>query len=131
MTALYDVIDESLKVVYDNYLKKTLQEEKRIDKVIIGVVTDGDDTVLNADQKSNKIAEIKQYLKMLRGNGDIKKNFLVSSVLIGLTGTDFSENKLKEIKKELSFDESVSINQADEQSIRKAFKLFSTNAINV
>jgi hypothetical protein len=68
---------------------------------------------------------------MLRGNGDIKKNFLVSSVLIGLTGTDFSENKLKEIKKELSFDESVSINQADEQSIRKAFKLFSTNAINV
>lgn len=68
---------------------------------------------------------------MLRGSGDIKKNFLVSSVLIGLTGTDFSENKLKEIKKELSFDESVSINQADEQSIRKAFKLFSTNAINV
>ena len=64
-------------------------------------------------------------------NPDIKKNFLVSSVLIGLTGTDFSENKLKEIKKELSFDESVSINQADEQSIRKAFKLFSTNAINV
>jgi hypothetical protein len=131
MTALYDVIDESLKVIYDNYLKKTMLEEKRIDKVIIGVITDGEDTVLGSDQKNNKIAEIKQYLKMLRGDGDIKKNFLISSVLIGLTGTDFSENKLKEIKKELSFDESVSINQADEQSIRRAFKLFSTNAINV
>jgi len=131
MTALYDVIDESLKVVYDNYLKKTMQEEKRIDKMIIGVITDGEDTVLSDEQKNNRIVEIKQYLKMLRGNGDIKKNFLVSSVLIGLTGTDFSENKLKEIKKELSFDESVSIIQSDEQSIRKAFKLFSTNAINV
>jgi uncharacterized protein YnzC (UPF0291/DUF896 family) len=131
MTALYNVIDESLKVVYDDYLKRTMEEDKRIDKVIIGVITDGEDTVVSGSEKSNKIAEIKQYLKMLRGSGDIKKNFLVSSVLIGLTGTDFSENKLKEIKKELSFDESVSINQADEQSIRKAFKLFSTNAINV
>lgn len=131
MTALYNVIDESLKVVYDDYLKRTMEEDKRIDKVIVGVITDGEDTVVSGTEKSNKIAEIKQYLKMLRGSGDIKKNFLVSSVLIGLTGTDFSENKLKEIKKELSFDESVSINQADEQSIRKAFKLFSTNAINV
>lgn len=130
-TALYNVIDESLKVIYDDYLKPTMENEKRIDKVIIGVITDGEDTVLDGTDKTNKITEIKQYLKMLRGNGDIKKNFLVSSVLIGLTGTDFSENKLKEIKKELSFDESVSINQADEQSIRKAFKLFSTNAINV
>jgi hypothetical protein len=62
---------------------------------------------------------------------DVSKCFLASSVLIGLTGNDFSETKLKEIKKELSFDEYISINQSDEQSIRKAFKLFSTNAINV
>lgn len=130
-TALYDTIDESLKVVYDNYLKKTMENEKRIDKLIIGVVTDGEDTVLNTQQKEQKIDEIKRYLKMLRGDGDIRKSFLVSSVLIGLTGSEFSDNKLKEIKKELSFDESVSIIQADEQSIRKAFKLFSTNAINV
>lgn len=130
-TALYDVIDESLKVAYDLYLKKTMEEEKRIDKLIIGVVTDGEDTVLNSEQKDQKINEIKRYLKMLRGDGDIKKCFLVSSVLIGLTGSDFSETRLKEIKKELSFDESISINQADEQSIRKAFNLFSTNALNI
>jgi|GEM_PF-5387152 len=130
-TALYDVIDESLKVVYDNYLKKAFEEEKRIDKVVIGVITDGEETVLEGQQKAEKVEEIKKYLRMLRGNGDKSKCFLESSVLIGLTGSDFSETKLKEIKHELNFDEYVSINQSDEQSIRKAFKLFSTNALNV
>ncbi len=131
MTALYEVIHESLKVVYEKYLKETMEKDFRINKVIIGVITDGVDTVLDEEQKTHKISEIKQYLRMLRGNGDMKKNFLISSVLIGLTGSDFSDNKLKEIKKELTFDESISINQADDQSIRKAFKLFSTNTINI
>jgi hypothetical protein len=130
-TALYDVIDESIKVVYDNYLMKAMHEDKRIDKVVIGVITDGEDTVLDEQSKSIRIAEIKKYLNILRGNGDVSKCFLVSSVLIGLTGNDFSDNKLKEIKGELSFDESISINQLDEHSIRQAFKLFSTNALNV
>ncbi|MBX3008043.1 MAG: VWA domain-containing protein [Melioribacteraceae bacterium] len=131
-TALYDVIDESIKVIYDNYLKKAMDEEKRIDKVAIGVITDGEDTVItDAHQKASKISEIRKYLNILRGQGDLSKCFLVSSVLIGLTGTDFSESKLKEIKSELTFDEIISINQSDEHSIRQAFKLFSTNAINV
>ena len=38
---------------------------------------------------------------------------------------------IEKIKGELSFDESISINQLDEHSIRQAFKLFSTNALNV
>ena len=146
MTALYDVIEESLKVVYDNYLKKTMEEHSRIDKVIIGVITDGEDTIISdsvrfdssgnereeyKNKKSGKLKSIETILKKLRGDGKLEKQFLVSSVLIGLTSNDFTDKKLKEIKKELNFDESVSINQADEQSIRKAFKLFSTNAINV
>nr|MCZ7603059.1 hypothetical protein [Melioribacteraceae bacterium] len=130
-TALYDVIYESIKVVYDNYLMKAMHEEKRIDKVVIGVITDGEDTVLDEQSKSRQITEIKKYLNILRGDGDFSKCFLVSSVLIGLTGNDFSDNKLKEIKRELGFDESISINQLDEHSIRQAFKLFSTNALNV
>ena len=70
-------------------------------------------------------------MQRLRGNGDVSQAMLVSSVLIGLTGTEFSELKLKEMKRELNFDEAISINQANDQSIRKAFKLFSTNALNI
>jgi len=128
-TALYDTIHRSLKVMYEIHLKPELEKNGRLDKVCIGVITDGEDTMLNESQKAQRINEIKQYLTILRG--EIRKNFLVSSVLIGLTSNEFSDNKLKEIRKELNFDESISIIQADEQSIRKAFKLFSSKATNV
>jgi hypothetical protein len=127
-TALYDTIHRSLKVIYEIHLKPELDKNGRLDKVCIGVITDGDDTMLNELQKTQRINEIKQYLTILRG--EIRKNFLVSSVLIGLTSNEFSDNKLKEIRKELNFDESISIIQADEHSIRKAFKLFSSKASN-
>lgn len=131
MTALYDVIYESLQIIYDQYLKNAMIEDKRIDKVSIGVLTDGEDTVLDSTGKKSRISDIVKYIRMLRGAGNEKLKFLVSSVLIGLTSTEFSEKKLQQIKEELTFDESISINQADEKSIRKAFKLFSTNALNV
>lgn len=140
MTALYDVIEESLKIIFHEHLEKTMEKENRIDKVCIGVITDGEDTIIegiNCKNKSEyearravKVKSILETMKLLRGNGDIRKCFLASSVLIGLTGSQFSEKKLKEIKKELSFDTCISIKQSDDHSIRQAFKLFSTNAVN-
>jgi hypothetical protein len=141
-TALYDTLEESINVIYDDYLKLGLEKDKIVHKVVIGLITDGEDTYIDNTSRFNnpelyerkkeeKIKNINTAMKRLRGNDDLSKCFLASSVLIGLTGNDFSETKLKEIKKELSFDEYISINQSDEQSIRKAFKLFSTNAINV
>lgn len=128
-TALYDTIQRSLKVMYEIHLKPELDKNGRYDKVIIGVITDGEDTMLDGPQKTQRINEIKQYLTILRG--ELRKSYLVSSVLIGLTGNEFTDNKLKEIRKEMNFDESISIIQADEHSIRKAFKLFTGKATNV
>jgi hypothetical protein len=53
---------------------------------------------------------------------------LVSSVLIGLTSKDFTKEKLNEVKEELTFTEAISIVQSDEKAIRRAFKLWSTDA---
>jgi hypothetical protein len=128
-TALYDTIHRSLKVMYEIHLKPELDKNGRYDKVIIGVITDGEDTMLDGPLITHKINEIKQYLTILRG--ELRKSYLVSSVLIGLTGNEFTDNKLKEIRKEMNFDESISIIQADEHSIRKAFKLFTGKATNV
>lgn len=146
MTALYDVVDESLKVVYEKYLKPEEKSVKDIDKLIIGVLTDGEDTIVNGErryledgsengeykkQKELKLKSINNTMQLLNGNNIIGKAFLESSVLIGLTGEGLNENKLKEIRKELNFHESISVLQSDEQSIRKAFKLWSTNAMNI
>lgn len=141
MTALYDNVDESLKVVYNHYLLPVLEKEKRVDKVIICVITDGEDTIVEGISKNSnpneyeirkrtKLRSIANTISRLRGDENSKYSFLYSSVLIGLTSNHFTEDALKKIKKELVFDESISINQTDEYSIRKAFKLFSTNAIN-
>lgn len=141
MTALYDNIDESLKVIYNHYLLPVLEKEKRVDKVIICVITDGEDTIVEGISKNSypneyeirkrtKLRSIANTISRLNGDENNKYSFLYSSVLIGLTSNHFTEDALKVIKKELGFDESISIHQSDEYSIRKAFKLFSTNAIN-
>ncbi|MCF8276188.1 MAG: hypothetical protein K9J17_05580 [Flavobacteriales bacterium] len=139
MTALYDTIDESLRVVY-NELREVEESHKRIDKVSIGVITDGEDTITDgievskspeayASKKIAKVNQIRKRLEELRSR-DNKKSFLVSSVLIGLTGSEFSNDKLESIREELNFNESISIDNTDAESIRRAFQLFSTNAKN-
>ena len=125
-TALYNTIHEALNLVFNKHLKIALDESKRVDKVTIGVITDGEDTVIHGYEKETKISEIKLLMKTLRG--DEKYTHLVSSVLIGLTSDDFSIKKLNEVKEDLGFDFSVSITKSDEKAIRKAFKLFSTEA---
>lgn len=143
-TALYNTLEESINVIYNDYLKKSLEKGASgiVHKVAIGIITDGEDTYIDGiskfkspeayeEKRKQKIKSINVEMQRLRGNGDVSQAMLVSSVLIGLTGTEFSELKLKEMKRELNFDEAISINQANDQSIRKAFKLFSTNALNI
>jgi hypothetical protein len=132
MTALYDVISEALNVIYDQYLLQALNEDKRADKVIIGVITDGDETCLKDDEKKNKRKEIEELLTKLRNNktGRERYKHLESSVLIGLTSNSFTSKRLRELKEELTFDEYISISQSDEKAIRAAFRIFSTDAAN-
>lgn len=147
MTALYDVVEESLKVVYEKYLKRTEETTKDIDKLIIGIITDGEDTIVNGEKrykngsnedrdeykrmKSEKLKKIAEWMQLLDGKGIERKRFLESSVIIGLTGDGLKETELNQIRKELNFHFSISILKDDEQSIRKAFKLWSTNAMNI
>lgn len=127
-TALYDVTHEALQVVEQNYLKEAREMEKRVDKLIVGVITDGEDTVYNNKpaERNEKINQIKNLMKRLRG--DEGYSHLHSSVLIGLTSADFTKQRMLTVKEELTFDEAISINQLDDKAIRKAFKLFSTDA---
>jgi len=122
-TALYNVIHEALIVVEQDYLKKARDKYRRIDKVIIGVVTDGDETEIHGSARKEKITEIREIMKELRDN-----HHLFGSVLIGLTSETFTLENLKKVRNELIFDEAISINQSDEKAIRKAFKLFSDTA---
>jgi hypothetical protein len=142
MTALYSTIEESLKVTYNKYLKIAKEHKRRIDKVSIGVITDGEDNYIDGIQKEKngpayllkkdeKIRSIKSLLRTLRGDGNVNELHLESSVLIGLTGSGLSETKLKEIQKELGFEVSISIDSEDEKSLRQAFKTASTNALNI
>lgn len=130
MTALYDVISEALNVIYDQHLKQALKDDKRADKVIIGVITDGDETCLDGAEKKNKRKEIEELLTKLRNNRTGREMYkhLESSVLIGLTSDNFTHKRLKELKEELTFDEYISISQSDEKAIRAAFRIFSTDA---
>jgi uncharacterized membrane protein len=142
LTALYVTIEEALKITYDKFLTPAKKISKRIDKVSIGVITDGDDNYIDGvykekneslynSKKAEKIKSIRSLLNTLRGNGNISELHLESSVLIGLTGVEFSETKLKEIQKELGFEVAISIDSEDEKSLRQAFKTASTSAINI
>jgi len=133
-TALLNTVEESLRVIYDQYLQPAAEKEKRIDKVSIGVITDGSETMLTKEpERSNKIDEIRNLMKKLRGTaihklGGTMDVFLNSSVVIGLTSEEFTLNSLRELKEELGFDSYININQQDAKSIRKAFNLWSTEA---
>jgi hypothetical protein len=135
MTALYEVVDKSLKYLYSD-LMKTMEQKRRIDKISIGIITDGQDTIIEGvkwndvetykKKKEEKLRSINNTMLLLRGNGDLKKAFLRTSVLIGLTSREFKLEDLKEIKKELNFDDCFSIDKGDDISIRHAFQIPST-----
>jgi hypothetical protein len=127
-TALYDTIYEALVNVRDTFLRKAREDEKRIDRLIVGVITDGDDTVVKADQKERKIDQIREVIESIRNTGKQHASHLVKSVLIGLTSQDFTKDTLNRVKKELSFDDYISLDNSDHKSIRNAFKLWSSYA---
>ena len=142
VTALYQTLEEALGNIYTNYLKKNKDKFKRIDKLSIGIITDGEDTYIDntliynekelyETKKKAKLKKIKEWLKMLRGNGDLSQNHLEGSVVIGLTGEHFSKEKLEVIRKEIGFEEAISISDSNEKSIRRAFKTASTGALNI
>ena len=133
-TALYDVLLKSLDVIEEDYLKKARENEHRIDKVILGVITDGEDNFsgvvekdgdYNVDEskRNNIIADIKKRMHALRD-----RFHLSCSILIGLTSDEFTSTKLDEVRNELLFDEAISLSQSDEKAIRRAFKLVSDTA---
>lgn len=126
-TALYDVTQEALQVVEEK-LRYVRETEHRIDKLIIGIITDGEDTVYlkRPSEKSQKINEIRQLMQRLRGEDG--HSHLHSSVLIGLTSDNFTQQRLLEVKDEISFNDAISINNLEDKAIRTAFKLFSTDA---
>ena len=142
-TSLYDTIEEALRIIYTGYLKPVAEKSKRVDKLSIGVITDGRDTIIEGvvndkrtqseyqAKKAAKLRKIEALLRILQGTDNPREIFLEGSVVIGLTNNDFPEKELIEIQKELGFRESISINQADDESIRKAFSTFSINAINI
>lgn len=126
-TALYDVIYEALDIVEKKYLRPVREKEKRIDRVIIGVITDGEDTVYvdRPDERTKKIEKINELLVNLRGNKSGYRH-LYASVLIGLTSGSFTKERLQQVRNEIGFDEAISIDQTDENAIRQAFKVAST-----
>jgi len=142
VTALYQTIEESLKKIKENYILPAKIDKKRIDKVSIGVITDGEDNYINGVFQDNNpslysqkkgiiIKSIKSVIGELRGNGNETEIHLESSVLIGLTSEDFSKIKLEEIRKELGFNSALAIDNEDEKALRIAFQTHSTNALNI
>jgi hypothetical protein len=120
-TALYNTIHEALSVVYERHLKAAYEQQKRQDKVVLAVITDGMDTVITDERmKKKKIEEIKLITQKLRTN-----SHLHTSVLIGLTSQAFTIKELKNVKTELGFDEAISVEQNDERAIRRALQMAS------
>lgn len=149
MTALYDSIEESTRLIYDKYINPS-KKKREIDKLILVVITDGEDTIIDKTEryqissqrdweeqetylrmKKQKTRTIKESLKKLRGHTTTGQQHLESAILIGLTNSQFSSKHLLGLKKELGFDESIAILQNDSAALRTAFRLFSGNALNI
>lgn len=149
MTALYDSIEQSTRLISEKYIMQS-KKNMEIDKLILVVITDGEDTyvnntekyVMNSDRKwqvqstytkykEQKIKKIKRIFRTLRGHDTIGQKHLESAIIIGLNNKQFPKESLVELQEELGFDKSISINQNDEQALRRAFNLYSSNALNI
>jgi hypothetical protein len=148
MTALYDTIEQSTRLISKKYIMPS-KERMEVDKLILVVITDGEDTyikntgkyILGSDKrwreqeiykkyKKEQIGKIHQNFKLLRGHGNYGQKHLESAILIGLTNKQFSEKALEKLQDELGFNESIPVNQNDEQALRRAFNLLSSNSLN-
>ncbi len=148
MTALYDVIEQSTRLVSEKYIMPS-KKNMEVDKLILVVITDGEDTYVNNTEKyirgtdrkwkiqeaysrhkKAKINKIRQIFKTLRGQENFGQKHLETALIIGLTNNQFPKETLEELQNELGFNESISIDQNDEQALRRAFSLFSSNALN-
>lgn len=133
-TALYQTIEESLRHIYEKFIKPAKINEYRIDKVTIGVITDGEDNFINGIfYYDNPTLYNQKKIEVIESIKSIKRELeshLDSSVLIGLTSEDFSMTKLEEIKKELGFEFALAIDSQNDKSLREAFRTASTNVLN-
>lgn len=114
-TALYSSVFELLKSIED-IIKN---DKKKGYAFTIGIITDGEDTQGGVDTKD--IRTLIQYIT--------NKEKLHSSVIIGLTNKDFTEEKLKKLKETLGFQEAISLSQ-DPKAVRRAFMMASQLAIS-
>lgn len=148
MTSLYDTIEQSTRLVYNQYLKPSKQRNE-IDKLILVVITDGEDTFIEKTNRyklendrqwreqelytilrKEKVSKIKGLLRKLRGHDSFGQQHLETSILIGLTNNQFSAKNLEDLQREISFNDSIAIDQSDSLALRTAFRLFSSNALN-
>ena len=148
MTALYDTIEQSTRLISSKYIIPS-KERMEVDKLILIVITDGEDTYVKSTEKyfygsdkkwheqevykkykKEQINKIHQNFKSLRGHNNIGQKHLESAILIGLTNNQFSEKSLEKLQEELGFNESIPVSQNDEQALRRAFNLLSSNSLN-
>lgn len=100
------------------YLKDAATRAKVKFSFTIGIISDGEDTDKGIDPKDIRTL-IQEFTE---------KDILRSSVIVGLTNKDFTEDKLEELKKTLGFQQAIPLSK-DPKAIRRAFKLASKIAV--
>jgi hypothetical protein len=111
-TALYQAVYQVLQdiAVYVEFTRKQFVSAT----FTISVITDG------ADNKSViGPSEIKLLIQEMRQKGYLRK-----SVVVGLTGTDLSAEKVNEIRNVMGFDEAIAVDR-NPAEIRRAFDMVS------
>lgn len=114
MTALYDslvtLLEELLVVMNDAHDNYDLEPSARL-----AIITDGADNQ-SKQGSQQKVWELVQELKA--------KEWLTSSLVIGLKNQSFDDKKLEKLRMELNFSQAISLGQ-DGKSVRRAFQLAS------
>jgi hypothetical protein len=80
----------------------------------LAVITDGED-----NKSAISAAEVKSVVQEFKRNGILRR-----SVVIGLTGTDLSENAVESIREQMGFDVAIPIGKSSSE-IREAFDIVS------
>ncbi len=118
-TALYDTIFENLTMLYHE--ATTLEKRGRRALIIIGVITDGEDTCSRKYTPDN----IKVLVDDLTRRG-----MLYSSVIIGCNIGSRAEENLKRVQNAMGFSRYISIKGSSDKAIRDAFRLWSEFSLN-
>jgi hypothetical protein len=103
--SLYYILQDMAANISNAYAKHQIKA-----KFTLGVITDGDDT-----EGEFLPDDIKTIVQEFHGKG-----FLKSSVVVGITHSEFDGNMLEELKSRLGFQMSISVSR-DSPDLRRAF----------